>query len=229
MRALALHPGVADHRVWRPLQEALGDRLALDAPDHLGLPLDALVPEEPCWVIGGSIGGRRALELQALAPEKVLGLALIAPSVGADDPPLEPTEQALADAIEAAEATGDLDEVNRLEAHLWLDGPSAREGRVTGAPRELFLDMNGRLLREGAADPPRAPLPDPATLVLPVLVLVGDLDVRHWQRLAAGLADAAPGGKLLTVKGTAHLPMLERPGQVAATIGHLLDAVHDPR
>jgi len=34
---------------------------------------------------------------------------------------------------------------------MWLDGPSAAEGRVGGPARELFLDMNGRALR--APDP----------------------------------------------------------------------------
>jgi hypothetical protein len=49
------------------------------------------------------------------------------------------------------EAAGDLDEVGRLDAWMWLDGPSAEEGRVDGPARELFLDMNARALR--ARDP----------------------------------------------------------------------------
>jgi pimeloyl-ACP methyl ester carboxylesterase len=229
VNALALHPGVADHRVWAPLQRELGDRLRLDCPDHLALPLEALVPDEPCWVLGGSIGGRRALELQALAPDRVLGLVLVAPSVADDELQLTPEEEALGDLIDAADDAGDLDELNRLECRLWLDGATAPEGRVGGAARELFLDMNGRLLAAGLDDPPEHPLPDPASLDLPVLVVVGDLDLEHYQRLAAGLADAAPGGTLVVMDGCAHLPMLERPGRLAAAIAHLLDAVHGPR
>lgn len=51
--------------------------------------------------------------------------------------------------IEVAENAADLDTVNRLEAHLWIDGPATQEGRVGGAARPLFLDMNNRALRSG--------------------------------------------------------------------------------
>ena len=52
--------------------------------------------------------------------------------------------------IESAENAGDVDEVNRLEAWMWLDGPTADEGRVVGAARDLFLEMNGKALRAGS-------------------------------------------------------------------------------
>ena len=52
----------------------------------------------------------------------------------------------LDDEWEKAEERGDLATVNRLEARVWLDGPAAAEGRVSGAPRDLFLEMNGRAL-----------------------------------------------------------------------------------
>ena len=39
---------------------------------------------------------------------------------------------------------------------MWLDGPSAEEGRVGGRARELFLEMNDRALRaEDPGDRPR--------------------------------------------------------------------------
>ena len=40
--------------------------------------------------------------------------------------------------MEAADTAGDLDEVNRLEAWLWLDGPAGPEGRVSGPVREAL-------------------------------------------------------------------------------------------
>ena len=53
--------------------------------------------------------------------------------------------------LDEAEKAEDLGEVNRLEAWLWLDGASSPEGRVGGADRELFVEMNGIAL---AADDP---------------------------------------------------------------------------
>jgi pimeloyl-ACP methyl ester carboxylesterase len=31
---------------------------------------------------------------------------------------------------------------------MWLDGPTADEGRVVGAARDPFLEMNGKALRD---------------------------------------------------------------------------------
>ena len=36
--------------------------------------------------------------------------------------------------LDQAFAEGDLDEVNRLEARLWLDGPGSAEGRSVATP-----------------------------------------------------------------------------------------------
>ena len=35
---------------------------------------------------------------------------------------------------------------NKVEAHAWLDGPRAANGRVTGEVRQLFFDMNLKAL-----------------------------------------------------------------------------------
>ena len=54
--------------------------------------------------------------------------------------------------LDQAFAEGDLDEVNRLEAWLWLDGPGSAEGRVGGHARELALAMNAEVLAAGQAE-----------------------------------------------------------------------------
>jgi len=43
----------------------------------------------------------------------------------------------------------DLNTRNRLEVRLWLDGPAEPEGRVSGAPRTLALEMNRIVLTNG--------------------------------------------------------------------------------
>ncbi len=53
----------------------------------------------------------------------------------------------LGDAIDAAWTAGDGEECNRLEIRLWLDGPDAPEGRVSGPARELALEMNRMKIR----------------------------------------------------------------------------------
>jgi hypothetical protein len=52
--------------------------------------------------------------------------------------------------LKEAQELGDLDLVNAVRARLLLDGPLAPEGRVTGQPHRLFLDMNAIMLRSPA-------------------------------------------------------------------------------
>ena len=71
------------------------------------------------------------------------------PTSSTSSPGLEDLERRYDAAYEAK----DLDELNRLEAEIWLDGPF-HPGRVEGPARDLFLDMN-RIALE-APEPGRA-------------------------------------------------------------------------
>jgi pimeloyl-ACP methyl ester carboxylesterase len=129
--------------------------------------------------------------------------------------------------IESAYEAGDLDELGRLEAWMWLDGPASPEGRVGGAARELFLDMNGRALR--AEDPgPEAELPDAwprlAELAVPTLVLVGRLDTEYTVGVAEQLAALVPGARLAHLEGVAHVPHLEGDPATLDAIAACVDA-----
>ena len=110
--------------------------------------VDAVAEGQPAILIGCSQGGKIALDAALQHPTRVMGLVLIAPSVGGAPEPVYSAE--IKDTLahqKAAEDAGDLDRVNVIKAHLWLDGPLAPEGRVTGEARQLFLDMNGIALR----------------------------------------------------------------------------------
>ena len=214
-----LHAGVADARSWP------GPGTAYDRTDELD-PVDELLahlPDGPVALVGNSQGGRIAIEAALEHPGRFEALFLLAPAV-AGAPGAEPLPDwlvPLSDAIDAAEEAGDLDEVNRLEAWLWLDGPSSPEGRVGGAARELFLAMNGALLRRGTEPPWRE---RPAAwdrlerLDLPVHVLVGDLDLPHVQDRCRTIAARVPGATRTVWEGVAHLPTLERPDEVVGWV-----------
>ena len=203
---LLIHAGVTDRRSWRPLHRlAAADRRYVsfdlrgygettyepedyfDHQDALAV-MDAAGIESRI-VIGSSMGGRAAINLALEHPDRVTALVLIGPAISGepqteDDP--EPIAT-LARLLDAAEETGDLEEVNRLEAHLWLDGPMAPEGRVSGPVRDLFLEMNGRAL--AAADTGDEPYKIDAwgrleELTMPLLVLVGTLDLPDFQEHA---------------------------------------------
>src|SRR4029453_13662207 len=85
-------------------------------------------------------------DLALARPDRVAALVLVAPAVRgapeADEATFEPALEVLSAALDAADEAGDLDQVNRLEAHIWLDGPDAPEGRGGGLARAPFPRHN---------------------------------------------------------------------------------------
>jgi pimeloyl-ACP methyl ester carboxylesterase len=236
-----LHAGVCDRRCWREVGERLGRAaVAYDRRGHgetppAGAPfrhvddllavLDAVSPDAPAWLVGSSMGGGVALDAAIEAPERVAGLVLLAPAVSGDPEPDDAVVIAathgLAEAIDTAWTAGDLTACNRLEVRLWLDGPAAHEGRVSGPARDLALDMNGIVL-EGEGEHDGASGVDAASrlgeVTAPVLVACGDLDVPLKVERCRELVASLPNGAHRALPGRAHLPYLEDAGEVAALI-----------
>jgi pimeloyl-ACP methyl ester carboxylesterase len=229
---LLIHAGVNDRRSWRHVVDRLGPSHRCVAYDMRGFGettyeredgwspvadavavLDAAALERPV-LVACSMGGQTAIDLTLAHPDRVAGLMLIGTAVrGAPypDPQEGPTAELNA-RIEAADAAGDVDEVGRLEAWMWLDGPSAEEGRVSGDVRDLFLDMNGRALR--AEDPGEeaelpAAWPRLGEIAVPTVLLVGRLDAEEILDVDAQAAELIPGARLEYLDGVAHVPHLE--------------------
>lgn len=231
---LLLHAGVTDRRSWSHVVAELSDDHRVLAFDRRGFgettyqaePHDPVVDalavlddagvDGPATLVGASMGGRLAIDLTLDHPERVGRLVLIgsacrgAPDKTPDEYPESYRE--IGHAIDVAEEAGDLDTVNQLEAWLWLDGPTAREHRVSGPVRELFLDMNGRALR---AEPAGDEVDRPSAwdrlgeIGVPTLVLIGDLDLEDAADTSEGLAEHIPDAQLEWLEDTAHLPQLE--------------------
>ena len=245
-----LHAGVCDRRSWADVTPALADAdvVAYDRRgfgetpagtaafrhlDDLYAVLDAVWPAgEPVWLVGNSMGGALAIDAALERPARVAGLVLVAPAVSGEPDPdtLDPATQRWADAIDAAEAAGDLDALNEAEVALWLDGPAGPAGRVSGPARALLADMNAIALRSGADEDAGAGGIDAAARIaaelrVPTTLTWGDLDlpliVARCERLAAEVPAIA---RTHVFTGTAHLPSLERPAEVAKVVAAALSA-----
>jgi pimeloyl-ACP methyl ester carboxylesterase len=242
---LLIHAGVTDSRSWHHLADRLTPDHRVISYDQRGFGETTYNPEphsrvadaiavldaagaERAAVVGCSVGGGTAIDLALEHPDRVSRLVLIAPGVSGDAPWLETYPEpinTLIEEFEAAEKAGDIAEANRLEAWLWLDGPTAPEGRVGGEARELFLTMNGLALTN--EDPGDLIHNEPAwdrlgRIAVPTLVLCGELDLPDQLPVCQGMVERLPDARLLTLPGVAHLPHLENDQACLAAITDFL-------
>lgn len=241
---LLIHAGVTDRRSWLhlvPLLERDHQVVTFDQrgygettyePESWSLVDDAIAVldaagVERAAVVGCSVGGGAALDLALEHPDRVSKLVLIAASASGA-PWFEEYEGAvgeLVDKTDAAEESGDTEEANRLLAWVWLDGPGSPEGRVGGAARELFLEMNGANLR--AEEPGERRRYEPVwdrlgEIKVPTLVMSGELDLPDQLPVDQGMAERIPDARLLVLPGVAHLPHLENDETCLAAITDFL-------
>ncbi|RUT35102.1 alpha/beta hydrolase [Arsenicitalea aurantiaca] len=248
MPVVFLHPGVADRRVWRSQMDALagagyhvvaydrrghGETVAPDEPfDHL-VDLEAVLDQlgiHAAVFVGGSMGGALAIDFAIENPGRTIGLVLVGTAVSGEDEPDLPDDIAvILDAAEYAAERENWDGVNRIAAHMWLDGPLSHQGRVDGGVRDLFLEMNGTALRKGAEltlEDEREPAIDIlSTITAPVLLMVGELDFPHIVDRHNELSDEFENAFAVVLEGTAHLPNLERPDLFNPLLLEFLSAV----
>lgn len=248
-----LHAGVADRRSWTGVLDALAaDDLNLVTYDRRGFgdtpPADEgasfthladllavldSVGASRAFVVGNSMGGGLGLDLAATAPDRVAGLLLIGSAVSGmtdDDTPFDWVSDAATDAVfEALQEGEERDDAAgqvRALAHLWLDGPTADEGRVSGPARDLFAAMNARILDIAAPDKAGDAGLDTwtslHTITAPTIVTWGALDIPadlpFYEETVRRLGQGA--GRVLP--DTAHLPGLEQPTVVADLVRELV-------
>jgi pimeloyl-ACP methyl ester carboxylesterase len=237
-----LHAGVADRRSWTTLvpeiaefasvltydRRGFGQSLASNEPFTHRADLLALLDHlniESTWLVGSSAGGKLALEAAIEAPHRIDGIFLISPAVGGAPPTrdedVDSETEAIDELIMHADALGDIDEVNRLEVRLWLDGPRELEGRVSGAVRDLVLEMNLTALNNFVPENSN-PAVDAWSrleeLTMPTTIACGSLDAKHILRRSETVATRIRGAKYVALEGVAHLPYLENPTAVGALV-----------
>lgn len=241
-----LHAGVCDTRMWQRQMEAVaeagwhaiaydrrgyGETESADEPfSHLedleGL-LEALDIHAAVFV-GCSLGGGLAIDFALRNPGQVIGLVLIGTSVTGSPWSATEAESQIEAAEEDAYERGDLDMLNKVQAHEWLDGPRAQSGRVSGAARELFLDMNAKALSKPALNHQENPPPAwdrVGEVGAPTLLMVGDQDFTALVDRHEHLSEEMPNAFAAVLEGVAHIPSIERPELVNSLLLQFLDAI----
>ena len=244
-----LHAGVCDHRMWAAEVEAIaeeGFRTLAYARRGFG---DATSPDEAfshlddleavlshfgihaAVFVGCSMGGGLAIDFALKHPGRTAGLVLVGTAITGGDYDLSDTDKQMEAVLEDAEERGDPEFQNKVDAHAWLDGPRSANGRVGGAVRELFLDMNlkaltrqPRLTEEIKRPSARDRIGD---INAPTLLVAGDLDFNYILNRHDGLSEDLPNAFAAIIEGTAHLPNLERPDLFQPLLVEFLDALDD--
>lgn len=163
-------------------------------------------------LVGLSLGGRIAVDMALEEPERVE--AIIAVSSGLSGYRFE-SEFYLEhrDAMIQAWRAGEFDTVVESFQRCWTDGPHRAPEEVDPEVREavramarngLEHAMEGRLI-----DPPAIQRLD--ELDLPMLVVVGELDMPGIHEIAELIVAANPNAELIEIPGVAHMVNMEAP------------------
>lgn len=226
---ILIHGGMLDNTMW-------DEQFALLAKSHRVVRYDAsahgrsALPPEAYWdhadlrglmdhlqieqaaLVGLSMGGRVAIDMALEEPARVIGLVAVSPGLGgyrfASEYHVENRKMMI-----AGWKSGDFDTVVEAFQREWTDGPNRRPEEVDPRIRErvrLMARATVQSVMEGRSLQPPA-IERLAELDVPMLVVVGELDMPGIHEIADLLVEADPNAELITVPGVAHMVNLEAP------------------
>ena len=243
-----IHGWTHDARVWEPQMPALARRFTVLRYDRRGWgrsggspdvsrdphDLDSLMRAlelEDAHVVGHSQGGDVALRFTLAYPERVRTLTLYGapPPAGFGVPPTG--EDTFPDMGAIVRDHG-LDSL----AAVIFDHPLAR-GFEPGDPgaaiaRELWAANAAKAFED--PEPPSGATPEPSIdrlgeVTIPVLVLTGELEMRHFRLAADAVAYTLPNARRVEIPGGGHAAHLQEPERWTAEVVRFLREVEGNR
>jgi pimeloyl-ACP methyl ester carboxylesterase len=242
-RALFLHPGLAQGRLWRAVAGPLGHRLAIIAPDLPGhgdsgdwdgqgdylsrsTEIAGVLCEGPIDLVGHSMGAVVALAVALDRPRDVRTLTLIEPVLFAAVRGTPAFERYVTDMapFEAACREGDLTAAAQAFLAVWGVGQPWE-----GLSSALQRDLARRIPLVRAADDglfgDSCAILAPGRLEgfnRPVCLVGGDRSPQIVGGILDVLQSRLPDASRVTIRGAAHMLTVTHPGPVADAIGSSL-------
>jgi pimeloyl-ACP methyl ester carboxylesterase len=245
---IMIHAGVADSRQWNAEFAFFAQRMRVVRYDMRGygksVPVDGefsnmgdliallahLELDEPCVIMGCSMGGGLALDVALTHPSRVRALILVDAGPRGLELDVE-TPAKFAEAEQAYEA-GDLDRVAELETQIWFDGMNRTPGQVNQAMRALAYAMNRHALALDAQglgkrlpDTPAPAIERLAELDIPALVIVGTQDTPYMLAAADYMAQHIRSARKVIIEDAAHLPNMDQPDEFQRAVTAFLDDI----
>ncbi len=235
------HAGIADARMWDPQWDALTARhravrydlrgfgrsevehTAFSNRSDLIAVMDAAGLDDAV-LVGCSRAGTIVVDTALEFPDRVRGIVWVCGGLSGE---LEidgtPEEVAAAERDEALGLAGDWAAVADHDVAIWVDGIGQRPGRAPEPVRELVRRMAYETYVQDKAYGDEVALDPPALgrlgeIRVPVLAIVGDLDLSAPAAVADLLVARVPNVRRIDLEGVAHLPSLERPEWFTETL-----------
>ncbi len=223
MRAILVHAGVADSRMWDGFEvpgaethelRGFGDTPMPEGGDFSHAEdLKARLAGRPAALVGASYGAQVCLELASRSPELVTHLVLL-------DSPLPDHDwsdeiHGYAEEEDRLLEEGDLDAATDLNVRFWA--PAFAE--VIGPAQRRSFEL--QLASQAEEREPEGI--DLSAVRAPTLVAVGEHDRPDFHAIAQRLAREIEDAELVTIEGAGHLPALERPSETAGLVRGFLE------
>jgi pimeloyl-ACP methyl ester carboxylesterase len=225
MKHLVLVPGLlCDEKVWQPQIRALGDLATIQVSAHgkqdslPGMARTLLESAPPRFALAGhSMGGRIAIEVMRLAPERVTALGLFDTGTHplAQGPEGEKEKAGRLELLGIAQRDG-----MRAMGRKWIQG-MVHPSRLGEAPLiDAVLDMFESKTPEIFAAQLRALLERPVgadvlpTIKCPTLLLCGHEDSWSPPQRHRDIAAKIPGSTFVDIPECGHMSTMERPETV---------------
>jgi pimeloyl-ACP methyl ester carboxylesterase len=229
-----LEPVFAEHPGWRRIYLDLPGHGSTPAPEWLSTEdqmlaivrgfVDAVLPDGKLAIAGSSYGGRLAVGLVRLIPDRLAGAGLLVPAISAPDGSLDPAD--VCALIEDPSIFEDLapDEEWMRDTLVVPERWMVDEIRVHDMPAyrradyEFLARLEADLGATGTAGRPGSPFDRPS------LILAGRQDSTVGYRPAWSLLDEFPRATFAVLDMAGHqLGRMERPGPFRALVGDWLE------
>ena len=188
----------------------IGDSMAAIAASIL-----ATAP--PRFALAGvSMGGYLSFEVLRQAPERVVKLALLDTSARPDTPEQSTGRRAMVARARNGEYAALVEEIFPALVHPDHIGNDALRAVHRREAAVIGVDGFARQQAANIGRPDSGPML--ATIGIPTLVLVGDVDRLTPPEVAKEMADGIAGSRLVVVPGAGHMSLREQPEAVNAAL-----------